>query len=138
MTQPVYEMFPDYPAPRILVCGGRDFTDRTFVDGLLDGLHRAFCIREVIQGGASGVDSFARAWAEEQDEVEVRTFYADWAKDGPAAGPIRNQRMLDVGRPDYVIAFPGGKGTADMVRRAKAAGIEVIEIPPSIHDRERR
>lgn len=31
-------------------------------------------------------------------------------------------------KPDLVIAFPGGRGTADMVRRARAAGIEVREI----------
>jgi hypothetical protein len=30
-------------------------------------------------------------------------------------------------RPDLLVAFAGGKGTADMVRRARAAGVEVIE-----------
>lgn len=47
------------------------------------------------------------------------------ATNGKAAGPIRNQRMLDEGKPDLVVAFPGGRGTADMVRRAKAAGVPV-------------
>jgi hypothetical protein len=47
---------------------------------------------------------------------------------GKAAGPIRNQRMIDEGKPDLVIAFPGGRGTADMVSRAKKAGIPVQEI----------
>jgi hypothetical protein len=51
---------------------------------------------------------------------------ADWRKYGAAAGPIRNQRMLE-GPPDIVVAFAGGKGTADMVQRARAAGIAVIE-----------
>ena len=42
--------------------------------------------------------------------------------------PMRNQRMIAEGAaPDFVIAFPGGLGTADMVERAKAAGVEVIE-----------
>jgi hypothetical protein len=35
--------------------------------------------------------------------------------------------MLEYG-PDLVVAFPGGRGTADMVRRAKAAGCEVLEV----------
>jgi predicted Rossmann-fold nucleotide-binding protein len=35
--------------------------------------------------------------------------------------------MLAEGRPDAVIAFPGGKGTADMVRKARAAGLPVVE-----------
>ena len=44
------------------------------------------------------------------------------------AGPERNARMLAEGRPDLVVAFPGGTGTADMVRRAKAAGVRVVEV----------
>jgi formate dehydrogenase assembly factor FdhD len=36
--------------------------------------------------------------------------------------------MLDEGKPDLVIAFTGGRGTTDMVTRAKNAGIEVIEV----------
>jgi predicted Rossmann-fold nucleotide-binding protein len=31
-------------------------------------------------------------------------------------------------KPDLVVAFPGGSGTADMVSRARGAGIEVIEV----------
>ena len=47
------------------------------------------------------------------------------ATPGRSAGPIRNQAMLDEGRPDLVVAFPGHHGTADIVRRARAAGIKV-------------
>jgi ABC-type sugar transport system substrate-binding protein len=36
--------------------------------------------------------------------------------------------MLDEGKPDIVVAFPGGTGTADMVRRARKAGVVVIEV----------
>jgi hypothetical protein len=39
----------------------------------------------------------------------------------------RNQQMLDEGRPDLVVAFPGGAGTANMVKLARAIGCEVIE-----------
>lgn len=45
-----------------------------------------------------------------------------------SAGPKRNQRMLDKGKPDLVLAFPGGDGTADMVRKAKSAGVPIIEV----------
>jgi predicted polyphosphate/ATP-dependent NAD kinase len=45
---------------------------------------------------------------------------------GKAAGIIRNQRMLDEGKPDLVIAFQGGDGTADMVRRANKSKIPTI------------
>jgi UDP-N-acetylmuramoylalanine-D-glutamate ligase len=36
--------------------------------------------------------------------------------------------MLAEGKPDLVVAAPGGRGTADMVRRARDAGIEVVEV----------
>lgn len=54
---------------------------------------------------------------------------ADWKTHGKRAGSIRNQKMIDDYHPQLVVAFPGGAGTADMVRRARAAGIEVREIP---------
>jgi hypothetical protein len=63
--------------------------------------------------------------------VPFRIFPANWKKHGRAAGPMRNQQMLDEGKPDLVIAFPGGSGTADMVRRAKAAGVPVETVPRS-------
>jgi hypothetical protein len=59
---------------------------------------------------------------------------ADWEKLGRSAGPIRNQAMLDEGRPDLVVAFPGHHGTADMVRRARAAGVmrrPCADVPPN-------
>lgn len=62
--------------------------------------------------------------------VPVRVFKADWDKHGKAAGPIRNQQMLDEGKPDLVLAFAGGKGTDDMCRRARAAGVEVRRFWP--------
>ncbi len=51
---------------------------------------------------------------------------AEWSKYGRRAGPIRNKQMLDVGKPHLVVAFPGGAGTANMVKQAKAAGVPII------------
>lgn len=60
---------------------------------------------------------------------EILRFPAQWYKYGRAAGPIRNQQMLDEGKPDLVLAFHSdlehSKGTKDMVTRARKAGIEV-------------
>jgi hypothetical protein len=36
--------------------------------------------------------------------------------------------MLDEGKPDLVVAFPGGTGTADMVKRAELAGVKVVKL----------
>lgn len=51
---------------------------------------------------------------------------ADWAGYGRAAGPLRNQAMVDAGA-DICLAFPLGAsvGTRDCMRRAEAAGIPV-------------
>lgn len=81
----------------------------------------------IIHGAATGADSLANRWAV-VNWVRSEEYPADWKKHGAAAGPIRNQRMIDEGKPDLVVAFPGGKGTADMVSRAKAAGVRVIEV----------
>lgn len=54
-----------------------------------------------------------------------------WKDHGKAAGPIRNQLMLDDFKPDLVVAFPGGKGTADMVKKAQDAGVTVILVGSS-------
>ena len=39
------------------------------------------------------------------------------------------QIMLDEGKPDLVVAFPGGRGTADMIRKAEGAGVPVVTVP---------
>ena len=69
----------------------------------------------------------AAEWANARG-VPCDVFMANWSELGRKAGPIRNQQMLDEGRPTLVVAFPGGRGTTDMVRQAKAAGVEVIEV----------
>lgn len=43
--------------------------------------------------------------------VEVIEYPADWKTEGRHAALIRNERMLREGKPDLVIAFPGGNGT---------------------------
>jgi len=48
---------------------------------------------------------------------------------GRAAGPVRNAQMLAEGKPDFVVAFPGGRGTADMCKQARARGVKVVEVP---------
>ena len=112
---------------RVLVCGGRGYSNTPRVYAVLDDLHAHLGIVCVIEGSATGADARAASWALKQG-VPTETFPADWKTHGRAAGPIRNQRMLDEGRPDMVVAFPGGRGTADMVRRAKAAGVPVVQV----------
>lgn len=85
----------------------------------------------IISGGARGVDTLAIDWAIVH-WCKFEEFKADWSLHGKSAGVIRNQKMLDVGCPDVVLAFPGGRGTADMVSRSEKARIRVIKFDPQM------
>lgn len=126
------------------VTGGRFY-------GNLQKVYRTFdflrvTVPTLIYGGASGADEYARLWAERENSWKTKRFDADWdrecdnrcthgprrrRRDGatfcPQAGPIRNQAMVDFGL-DLLIAFPGGNGTMDMIRRAKAAEVLILRV----------
>lgn len=82
---------------------------------------------EIIEGGAKGADSAAADFAI-VNYTKLTEVKADWEKYGKAAGMIRNRQMIDL-KPDLVIAFPGGIGTANMVTIARMNGVEVMEVP---------
>lgn len=125
-----------------LICGGRDFNDYRFVSYILDKLcmERSACYTSndnwlpsdirIVTGGARGADDCGEQWAV-VNWCQGKVYPAQWDKHGRSAGPIRNQQMLDEEQVDLVVAFHGGLGTADMVSRARKAGIEVIEASPS-------
>ena len=114
---------------RVLICGGRDFDDYAMLADTLIGLIGQYDPKEVtiISGHARGADKLGEQFAK-ANNCELLIFPADWDKFGKGAGPIRNQQMIDEGKPDLVVAFKGGKGTADMVRRTKKHNIKVIEV----------
>lgn len=110
---------------RVMITGSRAWTDGELIYRALEEL-KARGAKVFIHGAASGADTLG-ARAAMALGYEVHAFRADWGTYGKAAGPLRNQRMLDEGKPDFVIAFPlcGSKGTWDAVDRAKRAGIVV-------------
>jgi hypothetical protein len=105
---------------RLLVCGGRDFTDYEWLAREIAALEP--CV--IISGMARGADRLAWRYAK-LNRVPIAEFPADWTRYRKAAGPIRNQQMIDEGHPDHVLAMPGGNGTADMIARATLAGLPV-------------
>lgn len=130
--------------PRILVCGGRDFDDWELLRSTLYDItdERNWIIEKdiafnylpnvvIIHGGAKGADELADQWAV-INWTGLEEYKADWKTHGKRAGPIRNQRMLDEGKPDLVVAFPTptSVGTWDMVRRSQKNKIETIIIGP--------
>lgn len=110
---------------KVLVCGGRDFADKDRMAYAFAEVQKAFEIAAIIQGEARGADLMAKAWAVERG-IPTMDFPADWDKHGKSAGHIRNNQMLVEGKPDLVLAFLGGKGTANMVASARKAGVRVI------------
>lgn len=123
---------------RVLICGSRDLSDSDLVSALLDHIFDHVvdteCFPTIVTGGARGVDRLADLWAEDS-RMGRDIFRADWEGQGKAAGFIRNQQMLDSGV-DLCIAITNkplaeSRGTADMVRRCRAAGVPVslVELP---------
>lgn len=120
----------DTAYPRILICGSRDFDDREFFALAMQAwVAKHGLPREIVEGCARGADSLAEDWATGDPDIVLQHFPADWDRHGRAAGPIRNQQMLDEGQPDAVIAFTRdlrtSRGTRDMVTRARRAGLPV-------------
>ncbi len=93
---------------------------------MLDGLKFQYKITEVIVGDAKGVDEDVYLWAISRS-LPVTKVIAQWGVWGFAAGPMRNSAML-LQDPDFVIAFPGGRGTRDMIRQASDKGKTVINV----------
>lgn len=107
---------------RILFTGSRDYSNRDRVRYVLEGFFRVNPELVTCQGGARGLDALVK---EEADRLGIpcETYEADWDKHGKAAGPIRNQQMLDEFQPNLVVYFhknlENSKGTKDMVTRAR-------------------
>jgi hypothetical protein len=112
---------------RVLVCGGRDFHRYPRVAAALDALHRARPISVLIEGGAPGADELASSWAEARG-IHCAKVSARWKRYGLSAGPLRNAAMLAL-NPDLVVAFPGDKGTRNMITQSEACGAPVWIIP---------
>lgn len=138
------------------MCGDREWSDRHIVADILEGLLTTAQLNfdtplTIIDGCARGADCIGGdffsgmrkgeacgRWDGSEGRygshvnVEHLHFPADWKKFDRAAGPIRNQQMLDEGEPQIVIAFHNNiaesKGTADMVKRAKKAGVRTYVI----------
>lgn len=116
---------------RILVCGDRNWHNREIIRNELIKFLPDASNTIIIHGAARGADTIAGLIGAGLG-MKVLAFPAEWHKYGRAAGPIRNQRLLDEGKPEMVLAFHNNihesKGTKDMVSRARKAGLKVVII----------
>ena len=108
---------------KAVICGGRSYDLTTDDLRWLDALHEEHHFTTVLSGGARGADAWGETWAK-LNAIPVERHPPDWSRWGNAAGPIRNAEMANVA--DAVVAFAGGRGTADMIRRAQEKGLPVF------------
>lgn len=111
----------------LLVTGGRDYVDGVTLYRELYRFKRQHGIDLLVHGNARGADTLASEWCAHAG-VHEAPISALWGKYQGRAGRIRNKTMLKCVRPDFVMAFPGGPGTAHMKEIAREAGVPVIEV----------
>lgn len=107
---------------KVIVTGGRDYHNYLKVKSVLDYFKPTL----IIHGDCSGADWEASVYAEQYDIEQKKYPYPSHL--GRAGGPIRNKQMCEENQDATVVAFPGGRGTADCVRNAKRLGMKVFEV----------
>lgn len=118
-----HKSYEKFQHKRTLVCGGRAYWNEELVFEVLNNL----CPEFLIQGGSAGADNLARKWAKEQGCPQA-IVPAYWSLYGSSAGPRRNAWMITYLAPQIVVAFPGEAGTMDMIRKAVAANLPILEV----------
>ena len=112
----------------LIVTGGRDYQNERLVRRVLKVLNPTI----LLFGDATGADEFAWKWAKDHRPADHKRFEAYWDQHGNAAGPIRNRAMidwaLDIDPWPIVVAFPGGRGTADCVKQALVQRLVVLRV----------
>jgi hypothetical protein len=108
----------------LAVTGGRDYPVPLDVYKVLDEYKDKNLY--LVLGDATGVDTFARQWAE-YHQIPHTVHKADWETHGRAAGPIRNGKMIE--QANSLVAFRGGRGTANCISQARKAGIDIRMVP---------
>jgi hypothetical protein len=112
---------------KLLVTGGRTFTDEAFVWHALDQIHAKRRITLLIHGCAAGVDSFAANWAKHHG-IALDPYPANWTRYDNHAGRVRNCQMLREAQPDMLAAFPGGSGTRHCTRICKEVNLPILHL----------
>lgn len=108
---------------RVIIAGSRTITDYALVEQAI--AQSGFPIREVVSGGARGVDRLGERWASEHG-VPVTQFIPDWERFGKSAGFRRNEEMAR--HADALIAIWTGDspGTRHMIDIAHTRGLKVF------------
>ncbi|WP_218040227.1 DUF2493 domain-containing protein [Actinomadura sp. WMMB 499] len=121
---------------KLVVTGSRDWGDWYLVWNALDVFTAMAKKVTLVHGNCpTGADKQADLWSEKASwptrPVKVLRYPAQWELHGKAAGPIRNQQMVDENLDaDYVLAFPLGesRGTRGCMEYARKEGLTVVNL----------
>ena len=110
---------------KVIIAGGRDFvpSDSNYIE--LTALLLEIKASEVVCGMATGADTFGASIGKKLG-LPIKEFPAEWFKYGRSAGPKRNKEMAQYA--DVLIAYPGGRGTANMKKEAEKAGLKILSL----------
>lgn len=121
----------------VIVCGSRHYQKKDSLFAAMDRFHAERPISMLVEGGKrkrdhdgriiGGADYWAAMWAK-KNKIKHKVCYAQWRKFGNAAGPLRNVEMIARYKPEVVIAFPGGRGTENMIQQARLSKIPVVRM----------
>jgi len=124
---------------RVIIAGGMNVVKRYHIDTAV--AKSTFIITQVICGGAAGADTLGREWAQER-RIPVKTMNAKWDDlDAPGAiiktngrgqynaraGHDRNAEMAKVADGLILVWDGKSKGSANMLAKAKKAGIKIYQ-----------
>lgn len=120
----------------VAVTGGRNCWDRALHYQTMRRFEAQIGqITELHEGGANGWDRLCRGYAEDYG-IDCVTHWGNWRKHGKSAGHIRNGQILDRAKPEWLIAGPGGPGTANMIKQAGERGIKIFHAQPMVPMRD--
>lgn len=116
----------------VLITGGREYRNQRELFSVLDRLHKERPFTFLVHGDARGADHMAHRWAK-KNGVQPVAMEALWDAEGNDAGTKRNARMYEFAKPALIIAFSGGRGTANMIRigyeaRKRGDPVEIIDV----------
>lgn len=109
---------------RVIIAGSRECTDYRLVVQAIEA--SGLDVTTVVCGMCRGVDLLGRRWAQERG-VHVDEYHARWDAHGRSAGPRRNREMARNADALILIWDGASRGSASMLRMARAAGLRIYE-----------
>ena len=111
---------------RVLICGGRHFDDDGLIKSELSKLHETIPIDVLIHGGLPTIGTSAENWAR-RNGVHLVRYPANFSL-GKQGDVLRDRFMLEDGRADMLLVFPGGRRTAELRNHARRTDLQIFEV----------